>query len=407
MRRTLTIAKHELRMTAANKAFIIITIIGPFLIIAMSVIPSLVATGTGISEGTRIGVVGADSALEQSLAVALPPHNIEILPGNDFEAMKKLVLADEIQGILVVPVDYIHADRFQYFSKTGSDVIVIETLSGVLGGIVVARRLMDAGLNPALVDSLSRRPELDVSKIGKTGETEGGKGFMDIFTTSFSFVMLIYMTVLLYGQMIGRSVVTEKTSKTVEIMLSSATPRELMFGKILGIGSAGLIQYAFWISIALVLIKAVGPLLGISLPVSLTAKNLGYLVAFFIAAYILYSAGYAALGAASEDEQHLGQMAWPLLIFLIIPLLTMSSTIMNPYTPYSRFLSFFPMTSPIVMLARVLVEEPPLWELLLCFGILAVTIVLMVIVAAKIFRIGILMTGKRVRIPELVKWLRY
>jgi len=221
-----------------------------------------------------------------------------------------------------------------------------------------------------------------------------------------SFVMLLYMTTLLYGQMIGRSVVTEKTSKTVEIMLSSVSPRELMFGKILGLGLAGLLQYGIWVSIALVLTRLAGPLLGIAVPASVTPGNMAWLVTFFVLAFFLYASLYAALGAAAEDEQHLGQLAWPVLIFLIVPLVMISSFVSNPGSPLSVALSLFPMTSPIVMLIRVLIAPPPLWQVALCLAILVASIYLAAAAAARIFRTGILLTGKRARLGEILKWLR-
>jgi ABC-2 type transport system permease protein len=213
------------------------------------------------------------------------------------------------------------------------------------------------------------------------------------------------MTVLLYGQLIGRSVVTEKTSKTVEIMLSSVTSKDLLFGKILGLGLAGLLQYGVWLSMALVLTKLVGPLFGLKVPPSVTAANLAWLVIFFVLAFFLYASAYAALGAASEDEQHLGQLAWPLLMFLMVPLVMIGSFVTNPDSGISVVLSLFPLTSPIVMLIRILVSPPPGWQILLCVVILLASVVAMATLAAKVFRVGILMTGKRAKLGEVLRWL--
>jgi len=131
-----------------------------------------------------------------------------------------------------------------------------------------------------------------------------------------------------------------------------------------------------------------------------------WLVVFFILAFFLYSSAYAAMGAASEDEQHLGQMAWPLLIFLIVPLVMIGTLTSNPDSGVSVILSIFPMTSPIVMLIRILVSEPPAWQIALCLGLLAAAVAGMALLAAKIFRVGILMTGKRPSLKEVVKWVR-
>ncbi len=206
--------------------------------------------------------------------------------------------------------------------------------------------------------------------------------------------------------MIGRSVVQEKTNKTVEVLLSSVSARALMFGKILGLGLAGLVQYAVWIGMGTFALKVLGPALGVGLPGSVTMQSFFWLALFFVLAYFLYAAGYAALGAAAEDEHHLGQLAWPLIIFLIVPMVLISTMVMNPSGPLVMALSFFPMTSPIVMLVRVLVSTPAWWELALCLGLLVGTIYGIAILGAKIFRVGILMSGKRPNIGEVLRWVR-
>lgn len=406
MRKTWRVARQEFKMTAANKAFVVITIIGPFLILAVTVLPALLSMNTKIEAGTQIAVVGGNNELFAKAKAAAASNNLILERGTNVERLRKEVGKGAIGGLVVLPHDYLQAKSFDYYSKTGTDLVVSQTLSGIIGTEVVAERLANEGLDPAKIAYLSSRPNLTVKKVGSGGSASTG-GFTDILFTVMGFVMLLYMTVLLYGQMIGRSVVTEKTSKTVEIMLSSVRPVELLFGKILGKGLAGLLQYGIWIAAALVLVKLVGPGLNVKPPAALTVGNLGILVGFFVLAFFLYSSAYGALGAGSEDEQHLAQLAWPLLIFLIVPLVTISSYVMNPGSTFSVVLSFFPMTAPIVMLIRILVSTPPLWQILTSVGLLILTIAGFVVLAAKIFRVGILMTGKRFSMGEILRWARY
>ncbi|HUX21803.1 MAG TPA: ABC transporter permease, partial [Spirochaetia bacterium] len=348
---------------------------------------------------------GNDSLFAQAKEAAAKA-NLILERGENVDQLKKEVADGNLAGLLVLPADLLSAKSYDYFSKTGTDVIVSETLSGIFGTQVVAERLGKEGLDPTRIAYLSSRPSLVVKKVG-SGGVASSTGFTDILFTVMGFVMMLYMTVLLYGQMIGRSVVTEKTSKTVEIMLSSVRPMELLFGKILGKGLAGLLQYGIWIGVALILVRIVGPGLHVKPPEALTLGNLGILLGFFVLAFFLYSAAYGALGAGSEDEQHLTQLAWPLLIFLIVPLVAISSFVMDPGSTFSVVLSFFPMTAPIVMLIRILVSTPPLWQILVSIGILVLTIFAFVSLAAKIFRVGILMTGKRFGLGEILKWVRY
>lgn len=404
----LTIARHEFSGITSTKAFIIITILGPFLILAVAVLPSLLSTRVNmVKEGTRIGVVGSSPQITAILQSAMNKDGIIIEEGTDLEAMKQQVLEEEtMQGVLVIPEDLVNAQVFRYYSKTGTDVAVSETLRAVLGNVAVSQRMEEAGFEPEQIRRLSAMPGLEVRKVSKSGQ-EQDQDFFSIIMTSIAFIMMLYMTILLYGQMIGRSVITEKTSKTVEIMLSSARPNQIMFGKIFGLGAAGLLQYAVWVGMGLLMIKVVGPALDLNLPAALNATNLVFLVIFFIAAFLIYSGAYAALGSAAEDEQNLGQLAWPLIIFLVIPMVMVSPIVMNPSSTFTQALSYFPLTSPVVMFTRVLVSMPKVWELGLCFGILVATILLMIYGAAKIFRVGILMTGKRFNLKEIVKWLKY
>jgi len=407
-RKTLTIANHEFRGVTNTKAFIIITILGPFIILAVSVLPSVLSSRVNMmKEGTRIGVVGSGPQLTGILQSALDDSGLIVEAGSDLEEMKDRLAEDDLfQGVLVVPGNFTEAESFLYYSKTGTDVAIAETLRAVLGNLVVSGRMRDAGFNPEQIRRLSTIPDMEVKKISKSGAEED-QDFFSVIMTTIAFIMLLYMTILLYGQMIGRSVVTEKTSKTVELLLSSAKPKQIMFGKIFGLGAAGILQYAVWVTMALIMIKIIGPAMNLSLPAALNVTSLIFLVLFFIAAFFLYAGAYAALGAAAEDEQNLGQLAWPLIIFLVIPMVMVSPIVMNPTSTFSQILSYFPMTSPVVMFARVLVAMPKVWEFLLCFGILIVSILLMIFGAAKIFRFGILMTGKRFTLREIIKWLKY
>jgi ABC-2 type transport system permease protein len=241
----------------------------------------------------------------------------------------------------------------------------------------------------------------------QSGEKKKSSDFITILTTGLTLAMLLYMTVLLYGQVIGRSVLTEKTSKTVEIMLSSVRPMDLLFGKIFGKGLASLLQYGIWVTISAAVLKVIGPRLGVSIGAGLSMSTLAYLVLFFVLAFFLYCSLYAALGAASEDEHHLSQLAWPVIIFLVIPLVMILSIITTPRAPVIVGLSLFPLTAPIVMFLRILVGAALPWEILVSIGLIIATTAAVIWLSAKIFRVGILMTGKRFKFSEVLRLARH
>ncbi len=401
------IARHEFNMVAHTKTFLIITILGPFLIFAITVLPSLLNRNSdGFQEGSVITVVGASSDVINALSEALSPHGVIVTQGSDINSLKKeLIENSSIQGIVEISGPITAIDAFNYYSKTGTDYMFSETIKGVIGSLVVSKRLMQVGFDSKEFASLSKTPNVHVTKISKSGE-ESEQDFFTIMMSAISFIMLLYMSVLLYGQMIGRSIVVEKSSKTIEVLLSSARPEEIMAGKIVGIGRAGLLQYAIWIGAAFI-IQSVLSTTSISIPSMFNNDTLLFLLLFFLAAFLLYSSLYAALGAAAENEQNLGQLAWPLIIFLVIPMVMISTLVMNPTSFFSLFLSYFPLTSPMVMFIRVMVNMPPWWELLLCFLILIGSIIVTIWFSAKIFRVGILLTGKKHTIKEIIKWGRY
>jgi ABC-2 type transport system permease protein len=182
--------------------------------------------------------------------------------------------------------------------------------------------------------------------------------------------------------------------------------RELLFGKILGQAAASLLQYAVWVGMVLVGMEIIGPRLGVPRLPQLAPAVLMYLVLYFLAGFLLYAALFAAAGAAAEDEQNLGQMSWPLIAFLVFPMVAAGPIITNPASSFGVFLSLFPLTAPVVMFVRIMVSDPAPWQIVLSLGILAASIAAAMLISARVFRIGILMVGRRFRLAEILRWLR-
>jgi ABC-2 type transport system permease protein len=402
------IARMEFRLTTQGKAFLLLTVLGPFLIAGVTVLPALLTMnqgGPGTPE-TRVAVVNAEPAFLAGIEPALAGAGIRAFAAaGDAAAMDARVLAGEFEGYLILPDDLAAATRIEYVATNVSDIRATSALAAVVGQAVVALRLSKAGLDPEWVASIIQPPAVETRKLAKSGEKES-QDYLTILFTGLTLTMLLYLTVLLYGQSIGRSVLNEKLSKTVEIMLSSVSPLDLMFGKVLGKGLASLVQYGVWIAVSMAFLRFVGPRLGVALKLAVTPAALGWLVAFFLLAFFLYSALYAGLGAASEDEQHLGQLAWPAIVFLVIPMVMISPIISAPNSGLVTALSLFPLTGAVVMFLRVLVGPPPMWQVWLSIGLQAAAIGVLVVLAAKVFRVGILMTGRRFRLGEIAAWLR-
>jgi len=408
--RTLTkkmfrVAAMEFRLTAANKAFVVITIIGPFLIAALSIVPSLLAMSGGGSEPSRIALVGNES-LRQAVSPAFADSAVEVADfGRDEDTLRAALGSGDLDAYVVLPAETAPDESIRFVSAGGANFQLVGTVEAIIGQVIVARRLAEAGFDPDRIRSLTEPPAMEVRRIDGADEQE--QDMMNVLFTALGFTFMLYMTVLLYGQSIGNSVLREKRSKTVEIMLSSLSSRELLVGKIAGKAAASLLQYAIWIGMAVLFLQVLSPLLDLDISLAGGTATYVYLVAFFLLAFLLYSTVYAALGAAAEDEQHLSQLAWPVILFLVIPMIMIGATTSNPDGTIVRVLALFPMTSPIVMFQRLLIGNPATWEVLLCVGLLAGSIVGAAFLAARIFRVGILMTGKRFTLGEILRWLRY
>lgn len=419
-----TIFNHEFKVFALNKTFIILTIIGPFLILGISILPSILTMN--ISETISISVYCADKQIEQnflySIQNLMKVYSIEeikkslieknlILPDKKVEDEKEIleildlaVMKKIITGYLFIDSNFYQSKKATFVVNKVADYKNVGILEMTLKQILVSNNLISQGLNPALVASVFVEPELKIDQLGKGGKQQ--QDFFAILMTCLGFGMILYMTTLLYGQSIGRSVLSEKTSKTVEVLLSSARPIEFLYGKILGQAFAGLLQYTVWVLMGILFFKYLGPILKLNLLFTIKTEYFIYLVVYFILGFFLYAAGYAIIGSAADDEQNLGQLSWPLIIFLMIPIVMISPIVMNSDATFVKIMSFFPMTSPIVMFIRIVVSTPSIIEIVISIIILIITIIAFMLLASKIFPIGLLMSGRKFTFKDIKNWLK-
>ncbi len=405
MHKLFVLIKYNFRRTAVKKSFVILTILGPFIIIAMGVLPGLFATKcVGTMTEAGIAIYGGDDTVADALILSSPDF-LNMSRSSDFEEARERCINGGLDGVLVLPDDSLNARSLSFYTSSGSDIAMTETVRNTVGRMITGLRAASEGLDPVRIARITAYPAMDIIQLKKSGDDKAGTDFGEIIYTAIAFIMLLYMTTLLYSQMIGRSVVTEKTSKTVEVMLSSVRPEVLMIGKIVGMGLAGILQYAIWIAVSMLLIVAAGPALNLELPSLFTTDLLGYLVVFFLLSFFLYSGLYAAVGALAEDEQSMGQLQIPFIIPQVLPMVMISYFVMNPDTSATIFFSFFPLTAPMVMFLRVIVSQPPVYEILICIGIMLVSIAAVAIGSGKIFRQAILRTGKSLSLKDGFKLL--
>jgi len=215
----------------------------------------------------------------------------------------------------------------------------------------------------------------------------------------------MYFVILFYGMNVARSIIEEKTSRIFEVLLATIRAEEMMAGKVIGVGAVGLTQVGIWIVAGLLLTKYL--LIGSGYTFAITAGQIMYFVIFFLLGYILYSSVAAALGAMTSSEQELQQMN----MFLMLPLIACSVVILRVVRDSDGFVSqafsFFPFCTPLIMYVRIAVHQPPFWQIALSILILILTIIAILWFASRIYRVGILMYGKKPNLPEILRWLKY
>jgi ABC-2 type transport system permease protein len=401
------IAIQHFRNIALTRAFAVSTVLGPLFIVAVSVLPGLIASDPFTIDGdTLVALVApADPGLPARMQDQLDEQGgyVRLSVVDSAEAGRRLLIDEEVDGVLAVSADLA---SLTYLSTTETQYHIHQALRSAAGALWYRAKLERYGISEEVAADLRAQPSMRVSSVDAAGSesSDGGNPDDRIFLV-VTLCMLLYMTILFYGQIIGRSVVLEKTSKTVELMMSSVNADELMLGKILGIGSAGIFQYLLWITAVLVLGTAADRLLGIGLPSGIGLGSFAVLLLFFILGFLLYSAFYSAIGAASRDEQQVGQLGMPLILFLIVPLMMFVPIAMNPHSSLAVGLSLFPMTAPLVMVMRSISAAIPWYQMALSAGILLGSIALVGAASARIFRTGILMTGKKASLKEILRWI--
>lgn len=426
MRNTLLIIRREFIERVRSRSFVLFTLLTPLFVFAIVVLPSKFMTMKG---GTRnVAIVSADPRIAEMVREHVTQRSQEPadpMKGSDVSAPSYVVTAytdpnDQTRAMLTHQVASGKLDafvwlesslaedrKFTYVTRNASDFVDVETMRAAIRFALTRQQLAAAGVSGEAAEALMRPVEVETHRVDQAGKASktGGLG---AFLLPFLLMMMIYMSVIIYGVAVMRSVIEEKTSRVVEVLLSSVTARQLMTGKVLGVGSVGLLQVLIWAVLGLLgtspaLVAARPYLQELSIPRSIVIA----FPMFFVLGYLLYSTLYAAVGAMVNSDEEAQQMQWPVLMPLIACSVFATAVIRDPNSPLAFWLSMIPFTSPIIMFVRMTVQMPPLWQVLASVTVLLVSIYAVLSLCSRIFRVGILMYGKRPTLPEIVKWIRY
>jgi ABC-2 type transport system permease protein len=326
------------------------------------------------------------------------------------EELNRRVLDKEADAWVWVRPGVLNGEKVEYHARNLSNVMTQQVLQRDLSEVVRRARLEQAGLDPAKIGDLTRRVDLETVRVSSEGSrAEGGEGGMFLGIILF---LTLYMTLMVWGQQVMTSVLEEKGSRVIEVLLSAIKPSELLTGKLLGVGLAALTQFAIWLG-TVALVTAPGVLASMAMlseesalpPV--TVEMVIHLTILFVLGFLTYSSLYAAIGAAFNNVQEAQQAAGLAVFGLVIPVFFLWPVLNDPNSTLSVGLSLVPLFTPMLMALRVSAEVPPLWQLLLAYALSLGFLAGMIWVCARIYRVGILMYGKKPTIQEMWKWVRY
>lgn len=407
MNQILKILKWEFMNRVKTKLFLITTFVLPFFMAAGMYLPTILMDMEP-ENITEVGLVYNDqlSGLVNRFQVQIR-DTYSLKNGNpqfvfsrfdgEQEALDSVV-SKSIDGYLFIPDLLLDTAKVNYYSLSLSNIKIFSNLRRTLNQVVVEQRMLDQDIDISLVGRLSRRIEFETYELDEAGEASEGDA-MSSFLIPYMFLMILFMTVFMSGQLLLRSVMEERTSRTIEILLSSVTPDELMRGKILGLGALGLIQMIFYLLVGLsaTYYKEWAVIELAQIPIFLI---------YFITGYLFYAAIFAAMGTFFTSEQEAQQSSGIISLVAIMPVLFASYFITNPGSAFTIGSSYIPPLTPFMMIIRVGTGTVDYPEILYTTILMLISCWALLKLSGKIFRTAVLLYGKKVTLKEVIKWIR-
>ncbi len=408
------IAKREYLEQVRGKAFKITTILVPSIFIAIFGVMYLAGKNSGT--GKHIAIASSDVVLAQRIGGQLSSDKdaqmkVEVIAPateEDRQRLMERVDSKDLDGFLWLQMA---AGQSQptgtYESRTSGDFATVGRLTDALTRAAMQQELTARGLSAKDVDSLTKDIKIETLQI-QNGKTSSSSA-MGTFWAAYGMAFLLSFTTIMYGMNVGRSVIQEKTSRIFEVMLASVKPEEMLAGKLIGVGSVGITQLAIWIAAATVLAGSAFAAKFVSgdMAVHVSYALVALFAVYFILGYVLYSSLFAGLAATVSTEQELQQYSPLAAVPIWVSFGMIAFIVSNPNSIWSVAISMFPPCAPITMFLRMASQFPPYWQIALSIALMLVAIVVVLWVASKIYRVGILMYGKRATFPEMLRWMRY
>ena len=421
-----TIVKREYLERVRTRWFVLATVFGPVFFGSLILVPAYMArkskastdfVNTIIIDATSTGTGQkiADAISFRQPAGSVAPIVRVVAPSELTRAESTAthqVMAKQASGYVVVDEQTLKGEQVRYAGRGATQLADMERLRSTVRETLLAERLEGAGVRADQIKALTTMPlRLKADRI--TDEGRGGSGSVSIiFAAVIAF--LLYMSIVLYGQNVLRGVLEEKTTRVAEVVVSSVPAETLLAGKVLGVGAVGLTQQIIWVTASVAMFKLRAPLmarLGVpTTPFQMPEISVGFailLLLFFLLGFIFYASLYAAVGASVNTEQEAQQAVLPLLTMLVATAVFINPILMNPTGRTAVVMSMLPFSAPIIMPLRLAIGSVPWIDMAVALVALALSCIAAVWLAARIYRVGLLMYGKRPTLREMGRWVSY
>ncbi|HKN84059.1 MAG TPA: ABC transporter permease [Pyrinomonadaceae bacterium] len=429
MRKFLAVVKREYTQRVRAKMFIVSTILLPLVMALFVVVPALIVnmdTGSAM----RLAVVDQTGKMYPHLKQALESDDSSqeangqrgrrfgsfVLQevnanGQSLDQLRanldQRLRAKELDGYLILPPDFLQSGQVEFFNRNPGDLLSQGTLQSALNRAIREQRLIEAKVDTKTRLEVFQPVSLQTVKVGDRGAQ---RDFGDSFVLVFGVGFVMYLAILMYGQIVLGAVIEEKETRIAEILFSSVRPFALMMGKLVGVSLVALTQLAIWgLAFSALALYGAAALAANGMPSRIPRVPFVYYIyfgLFFLLGYFIYSTIYALVGSMVTTAQEGGQLAMPIILILVVSFYLFLPVSRSPDSSFSFWVSMLPFSAPVAMLVRIVTQTPPFWQIALSLLIGLCTVFVIMWIASRVYRVGMLMYGKRASIPEAWRWAR-
>lgn len=415
--RVIALIKRELQEKLLSKAFVLMTLLLPVFMIGIVGVQTFIMSFE--SEGNKIELITYSDNLTSKLKDVILEKTfvkdgsliptVKTVSENDFEKYlsekENDLLGEQLDGIIFIPKSALKDKKIKYFSKTPKNFRLLEKIDGPINKVLV--EVYFSSKKISIEELTYARKSVDITSF-KISEDEDVKeeGYGGL-VLSYLFSFLLYLSLIMMGSMVMQAVIQEKSNRIVEVLLSSVTSQELMTGKILGAAITGVLQMSIWLLPVILVASTTWFMLPPEAMIDVTFLQIGYLLFNFFLGLLIFVGLFTMVGSIFENPQDAQSGMWPILMLVMIPFFISISMIENPNNPIANIASMAPFSAIIVMPAKMAIVDVPIWQVIFSTLVNIATVFAIFPIAGKIFRIGIMSTGRKPKWSEVIKWLKY